>query len=102
MRLADNLINLGRCDMTKKSRGRPSNSATSTPYPFTKKKKASERKPYDEVRYDNVGHFPISGEKLRCKKEGCSARTYVVCKKCKINLCFVVKSKNCFDEFHSK
>ncbi|XP_060862211.1 piggyBac transposable element-derived protein 3-like [Metopolophium dirhodum] len=39
MRLADNLINLGRCDNIKRPRGRPTSASTPSPSPPFKKKK---------------------------------------------------------------
>ena len=41
-----------------------------------------------------------NNNKLRCKKEGCGAKTHVYCKKCNVHLCFVVHKKNCFTDYH--
>lgn len=78
MRLADNLINLGRSDNIKRPRGRSNNAS-----PPPKKKMTKESRPYQETRC-NIGHLPTYGEK------------------CNIHLCFVVNSKNCFATFHKK
>lgn len=102
MRLADNLINFGRYDIAKKPRGQPSTSTILMPSPTIKKNKATGRRPNDEVCYDNVGHMPGLGPKLSCKKEGCSAKTHVVCKNFNVNLYFVVNFKNCFSDFDFK
>lgn len=57
-------------------------------------------KPPDEVRQDQVSHFPIFGPKKRCRN--CQGGiTTVVCTKCNLNLCFTTK-RNCFLDFHSK
>lgn len=67
--------------------------------------KTVKERPTDSVRYDNVGHFPDSGNKTsRCRycKDG---RTMVYCIKCNMYLCFVVGQKNkrnCFRLFHTK
>ncbi|KAL4125928.1 hypothetical protein QTP88_010165 [Uroleucon formosanum] len=75
LRLADNLINLGSSAVTK-SRGRPS-SSTPKNSPQTKKKK-KEPLPHEETRKDLIGHLPMyNNNKLRCKKEGCGAKTHV-------------------------
>lgn len=88
LRLADNLINLGSSAVTK-SRGRPS-SSTPENSPQTKKKKKKPL-PHEETRKDLIGHLPMyNNNKLRCKKEGCGAKTHVYCKKCNVHLCFVV------------
>lgn len=98
LRLADNLINLGSSAVTK-SRGRPS-SSTPKNSPQTKKKK-KEPLPHEETRKDLIGHLPMyNNNKLRCKKEGCGAKTHVYCKKCNVHLCFVVHKKNCFTDYH--
>ncbi|KAE9524126.1 hypothetical protein AGLY_015491 [Aphis glycines] len=45
MRLAGNLINLGRSDNIKRPRGRPTSASTPSPSPPSKKKTAKESKP---------------------------------------------------------
>jgi len=56
--------------------------------PAVKRGKTSETLPHLETRKDEVGHFPIyDNSKLRCKKEGCGAKTHVYCKKCNVHLC---------------
>ena len=60
--------------------------------------------PSDEVRYDNIGHFPdylARGDKKTCKLESCKSETQVVCIKCNIHLC-LTSNKNCFFYFHHR
>lgn len=100
--LADNHENLGRTDNIKRPRGRPSSFSTPSPSPPPKKKTAKELKPYQEIRYDNIGHLTSSDEKQMCKMENCGGKTHVMCQKCNIHLCFVVNFKDCFTTFHTK
>jgi len=79
MRLADNLINLGRSDNRKRPRGRLTSASTPSPSPPTKKKTTNELRPYQETLYDNTGHLPTSGEKQRRKMENCNGKTHVMC-----------------------
>lgn len=53
-------------------------------------------------RFDKIDHWPkIDGKKSRslCKHPNCSNLTFVVCTKCKVNLCFTTK-RNCFLSYH--
>lgn len=58
-----------------------------------------------EIRFDGVEHFPEflprNGGKKTCKNPGCASETQVMCRKCKINLCFS-QQKDCFFDFHHK
>uniref|UniRef100_A0A6P7GUH9 Protein tramtrack, beta isoform-like isoform X11 n=1 Tax=Diabrotica virgifera virgifera TaxID=50390 RepID=A0A6P7GUH9_DIAVI len=56
-------------------------------------------RPVDDIRFDEVGHFPILASKGRCRN--CSNQTHTHCKKCCVRLCFVSK-RNCFCDFHVK
>lgn len=85
----------------KPKRGRPSNEQVPEP---SKKKKQPAARPLNETRYDGVGHFPVFVEQkhqVRCKMEGCTGKTYILCTKCKLNLC-LNREKNCFLSFHQK
>lgn len=58
-------------------------------------------RPNEEVRYDQIGHFPDSCSYGRCRhcKDG---KTNVICVKCNQRLCFVAGKRNCFLNFHKK
>lgn len=67
-----------------------------------KLKRANEKRPSHEVRYDQRGHFAkFDDEKnaTRCKKENCESRTHMFCVKCNVHLC-IAKNKHCFYDFH--
>lgn len=58
-------------------------------------------RPTDDVRCDQIGHFPSIVEKGRCRL--CSnGQTTVFCQKCNARLCFVQgqKARNCFSLYH--
>ena len=78
--------------------GRPSKKRSLSPLPKVGNK-AAVPKPLPDVRYDTIDHFPDFAEKRgRCRH--CSVEySQVVCKKCKVLLCFK-KNQNCFYEFH--
>ncbi|CAB3995710.1 Hypothetical predicted protein [Paramuricea clavata] len=83
----------------KVPRGRPS---LQTPPPA--KKHRVQPGPQLDIRYDNVGHLPMSQEKKgRCRfcPTGYSFWTY---SKCKVYLCLVCgkNQKNCFAAYHMK
>lgn len=95
--VAGNLI----CRRHTPKRGRPSNSTES---PGPSKKKRTEVRPLQDLRYDGYQHLPHYDEKKeasRCKNEGCKNRTHILCAKCNIHLC-ILKGRNCFSTFHSK
>lgn len=90
-----------------KRRGRP---ASETPSPRSSPTTSSRRREFDEVRpisdirYDNIGHWPIHDDKSfasRCKNTNCKGFSRIMCNKCKVHLC-LSKTKNCFLNFHSK
>jgi hypothetical protein len=68
-----------------------------------KKKIKVPVRPVDDVRYDQIGHFPTFGAKGRCKL--CSTgQTTVLCIKCNLRLCIVPGGtpRNCFTIYHKK
>lgn len=81
-----------------KKRGRPMQE-TSTPEPPSKRRVTFN--PIDDIRYDNVDHWPTHLDtKNRCRN--CiKAYSRVACMKCKVPLC-LTKDKNCFYLFHKK
>lgn len=85
-------------------RGRPQ-SSTSSPRssPVLKKGNKVHIGPSDDVRYDNIGHYPEhqDGHEQRCKLETCAGRSRIQCEKCQVPLC-LSKFKNCFKKFHVK
>lgn len=100
MHVGESLIKVEQ-DHNRK-RGRPSSLNESSP--LTVKRQNVEVRPLDEVRYDNVGHFPEhsgQGLPLRCKNQNCGGKSRWKCTKCKIHLC-LQKEKNCFMNFHQK
>lgn len=67
-----------------------------------KLKRCNEKRPCNEMRYDQRGHFPKFDEQknaTRCKNENCAARTHMYCVKCNVHLC-IAKNKDCFNDFH--
>lgn len=60
-------------------------------------------RPTDDIRYDQIGHFPIFIDKGRCKF--CTnGQTTIFCPKCNVRLCIVhgKNSRNCFTIYHTK
>jgi len=58
----------------------------------------------EEIRYDHIDHLPQFDDleyATLCKNEGCSKKSHVICRKCKIHLC-VTSKRNCFYEYHHK
>ena len=56
-----------------------------------------------EERLDGLNHFPeflAAKNASKCRNEGCSSRTRVMCTKCKLYLC--VNGNNCFKSYHTK
>ncbi|KAF9408381.1 hypothetical protein HW555_011918 [Spodoptera exigua] len=64
-------------------------------------KKPVVTRPIEDIRYDQVGHFPDSCSYGRCRycKDG---KTNVICIKCNQRLRFVAGKRNCFLNFHNK
>lgn len=67
--------------------------------PDAKIKKPKRPRPVDDIKYDNIDHFPEHGTEYGrcayCKK----GFTTVFCLKCKVRLCFV-KGRNCHFNYH--
>lgn len=65
--------------------------------------KRYERRPVHKIRYDKTGHLPAVDSRktkpTRCKLEGCTRKTTILCMKCKVHLC-VRPDTNCFQIFH--
>ncbi|XP_050301554.1 piggyBac transposable element-derived protein 2-like [Anthonomus grandis grandis] len=60
-------------------------------------------RPTDDIRYDQIGHFPTFTQKGRCRL--CTnGQTTVFCQKCNVRLCFVQgqNTRNCFLIYHVK
>nr|CAI5833535.1 unnamed protein product [Callosobruchus analis] len=92
---SDCLVNTAR-------RGRPlSGSPRNSPVPVKRQKPTAV--PVNDVRYDNLGHWPVhvEGHEQRCKLETCGGRSRIQCEKCQVPLC-LSKSRNCFKKFHYK
>lgn len=89
--------------LTKKNRTRRSiNSRNNFPVPGPQNKirKIIGNRPNNDIRYDNVDHFPIFESRGRCKfcRNG---QTNITCSKCKMRLC-LTENRNCFLLFHKK
>lgn len=84
-----------------KRRGRPSVEDQQHQGQQRKKYKMQPR-PVDEVRFDNIDHWPISSETERKRCKHC-IKFYATwkCCKCDVFLCLVPK-RNCFVAFHRK
>ena len=55
--------------------------------------------PAQEVRLDNIGHWPIAAAKgPRCKNLDCDAKPVTMFEKCDVHLCII--ARNCFKTFH--
>ncbi len=83
-----------------RKRGRPSSGDTEPSQEFeVKKRRERKRNILQEIRHDNVGHFPAHSEpKQRCSV--CSSYVRMKCIKCNSHLC-ITKTKNCFLDFHA-
>lgn len=83
-----------------RKRGRPTSSGDteSSQESSVRKRRERARNILQEVRHDNVGHFPAHSEpKQRCRI--CSSYVRIKCIKCNSHLC-ITKAKNCFLNFH--
>ena len=85
----------------KVARGRPSLQS-----PTPAKKFRVHPSPQLDIRYDHVGHLPVSLEKKgRCACRSCpTGYSFWTCSKCKVYLCLVFAKtpKNCFASYHLK
>lgn len=60
----------------------------------------TEKRPCHSTRYDGLNHIMKYGTiRQRCKKEGCKAKSFGLCMKCNVHLCF--RTRNCFEQFHN-
>ena len=80
-----------------RKRGRPS---SSPPQPAKHPRATAATRPVEDVRYDNIAHWPVHSEKkMRCKL--CATGfTRIKCSKCDLGLC--LNNNNCFVDFHTK
>lgn len=106
VQIANSLLQAGKVGKQgpQSKRGRPSHSPVSD-NPVSdnppKRQRPSVSIPQNDIRYDQVGHFPLFADKQqRCRlcKKGYSR---IECAKCHVHLC-LVKDRNCFHEFHHK
>lgn len=70
--------------------------------PARKKPRTVVPQPTQNVRFDQVGHFPRhvpNSFASKCRKEGCKSRTRIVCTKCNVYLC--ISNNNCFELYHT-
>ncbi|XP_072142035.1 piggyBac transposable element-derived protein 3-like [Dermacentor andersoni] len=94
--VVESLAKAGSPDLPRK-RGRPS----SSPLQPLKRQNCTAQRPVYDVRYDQVGHWPLIAEdQQRCKLEGCKGKPKTKCEKCKVHLC-ITSTKNCFKTFHT-
>lgn len=71
-------------------------------FPVQPSRKRTEVRPLADVQMDNVNHMPEhTGMSLpgHCKNVGCTGKSWWICTKCKVHLCFQ-KNRNCFENFH--
>ena len=79
------------------SRGRPPKRRSTEP--VARVKKPTVPLPINDVRYDQVGHWPEMPEnKSRCRL--CDLTCRVTCKKCNVYLC-LLEYRNCLYDFHN-
>lgn len=97
LELADALIKHSQV-ATYVAPGRPTKRKSMEP--IRSGKKPATATPYDDSRYDQLGHWPLPSEtKQRCRI--CKAYVRIQCEKCKIYLCLLA-DRNCFRDFHFK
>lgn len=82
----------------KRSRGRPSEIKESDETPY-KKPRTTFVKILDDIRYDNMGHYPVKSEKKNASRchSICKKKTRYLCKKCKVPVC-----PECMESFHTE
>ncbi len=83
---------------SKKRRGRPSLEDNSK---SKKRQKTAAPQPIYDVRYDEIGHWPATGEKKQRCKYCPKGYTRIYCCKCMVGLC-LNKNNNCFKQYHCK
>ena len=95
--IAESLVRSGK---TTKDVGRPKKRrASDTPSPAPRKQPTAM--PCEDVRYDNVSHWPEFREKKNKCRQCKTNFSRVYCKKCNLCLC-LNNSRNCFYYFHLK
>ncbi|KAL1486516.1 hypothetical protein MTO96_046928 [Rhipicephalus appendiculatus] len=95
LHVVEALAKAGVADVSRK-RGRPS----SSPMQPLKRLQCGNRRPVEDVRYDQIGHWPVAKEEQqRCMLEGCKGKPRIKYEKCNVHLC-LTKARNCFKEFH--
>ncbi|KAL3206147.1 hypothetical protein MRX96_040364 [Rhipicephalus microplus] len=60
--------------------------------------------PVSTLRYDGIQHWPQQmniPNAQRCRRDGCSSKSRVRCRKCDIFLC-LTSQNDCFYLFHTK
>ncbi|KAH8035585.1 hypothetical protein HPB51_007768 [Rhipicephalus microplus] len=85
----------------QKKRGRPSNDNSRT---VKKKVPNASPLPVSTVRYDGINHWPQQvnmANAQRCRREECTSKSRVRCRKCNIFLC-LTSQNDCFYLFHTK
>lgn len=88
----------------RSSTSRPITPQTADQQPSSSKPGQRAKHPVDDVRFDNMGHFPIWLSKdggKRCCKLCKKSQTQCVCSKCHLHLC-CSNAKNCFYDYHNK
>lgn len=66
------------------------------------KPRAKKEKIPWSTRYENIGkHFPLRGQRARCKEKNCMLYSVFYCMECKVHLC-IKSGQNCFYNFHHK
>lgn len=96
--IAHSLLKVNR---VARNRGRPS-SAASSPIPAqVKTGRVFVPKPTNDVRFDQMGHFPLYIEKKQRCRLCIKAYSRWKCEKCEVALC-LNKDNNCFKSFHCK
>lgn len=97
LQVAETLCKIGTATITTR-KGRPSKMENTTE--VKRQRISATHYPSTDIRLDNYAHWPVwTAERQRCKNPTCSSLTFVICDKCKINLCFQ-KNRNCYKEFH--
>lgn len=81
------------CNSGKPARGRPSLESVK------KRKKQVNPAPLDDVRFDEVGHFPTYENKRQRCRNCPDGFAFVKCVKCKVHLC-LNENRNCFLDYH--
>lgn len=100
-RLANSLLRAGKSTTAGVKRGRPSSVAKAH---IAQKKigHATRALPEDDIRLDQMGHFPeFRAKRGMCKFPNCKGRVLIHCIKCNVPLC-IERSRNCFHKFHTE